>query len=141
MPAPRGKFIWYDVMTNDTKASTAFYSDVIGWQAQEYPMADNRTYTVFSKGPMMVAGLMAISDELRAEGVKPCWSGYIASDSVDTDAARRRDPEWPHGSPGRHLDRAGARPARRSFRHGQREELSGRASVITDRCSRCRSRS
>jgi len=30
MPAPRGKFIWYDVMTSDTKAGTAFYSDVIG---------------------------------------------------------------------------------------------------------------
>jgi len=36
MPAPRGKFIWYDVMTHDTKAAAAFYSDVIGWNAQEW---------------------------------------------------------------------------------------------------------
>ena len=28
MPAPRGTFIWYDVMTHDTKAAAAFYSDV-----------------------------------------------------------------------------------------------------------------
>lgn len=88
MPAPRGNFIWYDVMTTDTKAATAFYTDVIGWQAQEHAMADNRSYTVFSKGPAMVAGLMALPEAACAEGVKPCWSGYIATDDVDTDVAR-----------------------------------------------------
>src|SRR5262249_8689879 len=88
MSAPRGKFIWYDVMTSDTKAATAFYSDVIGWDAQEHAMPDNRTYTVFSKGPAMVAGLMAIPEELCADGAKPCWSGYVATDNVDADAAR-----------------------------------------------------
>src|SRR5262249_11496024 len=88
MSAPRGTFIWYDVMTSDTNAATAFYSDVIGWNAQEHAMPDNRTYTVFSKGPAMVAGLMAIPDELRAEGARPCWSGYVSSDDVDADATR-----------------------------------------------------
>src|SRR5262249_19277598 len=88
MTTPRGKFIWYDVMTSDTKAATAFYRDVIGWDAQEHVMPDNRTYTVFSKGPAMVAGLMAIPDELRAAGASPRWSGYVASDDVDTDATR-----------------------------------------------------
>ena len=88
MTTPRGKFIWYDVMTSDTKAATAFYRDVIGWDAQEHVMPDNGTYTVFSKGPAMVAGLMAIPEPLCAAGAKPCWSGYIASDDVDTDAAR-----------------------------------------------------
>jgi uncharacterized protein len=86
--APRGKFIWYDVMTSDTKAATSFYKHVIGWDAQEHDMPDNHSYTVFSKGPTMVAGLMAIPEPLRAEGAKPCWSGYIASDDVDADAAR-----------------------------------------------------
>ena len=88
MSASRGTFIWYDVMTSDTKAATAFYSDVIGWDAQDHAMPDNRTYTVFSKGPAMVAGLMAIPDELCVEGARPCWSGYVASDDVDTDAKR-----------------------------------------------------
>src|SRR5262249_19238253 len=88
MPAPRGKFIWYDVMTHDTKAAAAFYSDVIGWDAQEHQIPDNRIYTVFSKGPTMVAGLMEIPDALRAEDAKPCWSGYIGPDAVDADAAR-----------------------------------------------------
>src|SRR5262249_30306010 len=88
MSAPSGKFIWYDVMTSDTKAATAFYSQVMGWDAQEHAMPDNRTYTVFSKGPAVVAGLMGIPEELCAEGAKPCWSGYVATDNVDADAAR-----------------------------------------------------
>ena len=86
MPASRGKFIWYDVMTTDTKAAAKFYCDVIGWSAQEHPMVDGGTYTVFSKGAVMVAGLMAIPDPVRAEGVPPCWSGYISVDDVDADA-------------------------------------------------------
>src|SRR5215471_21415181 len=86
MPASRGKFIWYDVMTTDTKAAAKFYCDVIGWSAQEHPIVDGGTYTVFSKGAVMVAGLMAIPDPVRAEGVPPCWSGYISVDDVDADA-------------------------------------------------------
>jgi uncharacterized protein len=88
MPAPRGKFIWYDVMTSDTKAATAFYSQVVGWDAQEHAMPDNRTYTVFSKGPAMVAGLMAIPEALSAAGARPRWSGYVATDDVDAEAQR-----------------------------------------------------
>jgi len=88
MPAPRGKFIWYDVMTTDTKAAAKFYSAVIGWNAHEHEMAHGETYTVFSEGPTMVAGLMAIPEAMRAEGAKPCWSGYVASNDVDADTAR-----------------------------------------------------
>jgi uncharacterized protein len=88
MATPRGKFIWYDVMTNDTKAGASFYSDVIGWNAQEHVMPDNNTYTVFSKGPVMVAGLMTLPEPVRAQGARPCWSGYVAVDDVDADVAR-----------------------------------------------------
>ena len=88
MPTPRGKFIWYDVMTTDTKAAAKFYSDVIGWSTQEHPMADGGSYTVFSKGPTMVAGLMAIPNEMRAQGVAPCWSGYVSTDDVDAEVKR-----------------------------------------------------
>ena len=92
MTTPRGKFIWYDVMTTDTKAAAKFYSDVIGWKAQEHPMADGSSYTIFSSGPAMVAGLMAIPEPMCAEGVPPCWSGYIGVDDVDADESVRGQP-------------------------------------------------
>jgi len=88
MPTPRGTFIWYDVMTTDTQAAATFYSHVIGWDAHERVMADDRIYTVFSQGQEIAAGLMAIPEALYAEGAVPCWSGYIATDNVDADVAR-----------------------------------------------------
>jgi predicted enzyme related to lactoylglutathione lyase len=86
--ASHGKFIWYDVMTTDTKAAAKFYGDVIGWTTQEHPMQGGGSYTIFSKGAVMVAGLMAIPDEVRAQGVPPCWSGYVSTDDVDAEAKR-----------------------------------------------------
>jgi uncharacterized protein len=88
MSTPHGRFIWYDVMTTDKKAATAFYGDIIGWDACEKEIADGHTYTVFSKGRAMAAGLMAIPEATKAEGATPCWFGYIATGDVDADAAR-----------------------------------------------------
>jgi uncharacterized protein len=36
----------------------------------------------------MVAGLMAIPELMRAEGVPPSWSGYVGVDDVDAEAER-----------------------------------------------------
>jgi len=82
-----GKFIWYDVMSNDTKASRAFYAKALGWSAREAGMG-NGPYTLFSADVVDVGGLIAISDEARKRGVPPCWNGYIAVDDVDDYAAR-----------------------------------------------------
>jgi predicted enzyme related to lactoylglutathione lyase len=95
-----GKFIWYDVMTTDTKAAESFYRSVIGWTAKDSGVPD-RSYTLFSAGPTMVAGLMPIPVDARATGVPPCWTGSVAVDDVDAFAARvktaggsiRRPPE------------------------------------------------
>jgi predicted enzyme related to lactoylglutathione lyase len=83
----QGKFIWYDVMTTDTKAAESFYKRVIGWSAQDSGMGD-RSYTLFSMGPTMVGGLMPITEEARKMGVPPCWTGYVAVDNVDDYAKR-----------------------------------------------------
>jgi len=82
-----GKFVWYDVMTSNTKAAESFYRSVIGWDAKDSGMTD-RSYTIFSLGPRMVCGLMPVPEEARAKGVRPHWSGYIAVDDVDAFAER-----------------------------------------------------
>jgi uncharacterized protein len=88
MPSPRGNFIWYDVMATDTKAAADFYTRVVGWTAQEFPMGEGRVYTILSHGSVMVAGLMALPPEAASMGMKPCWSGYVAVDDVDADVRR-----------------------------------------------------
>jgi uncharacterized protein len=87
MSKNHGTFVWYDVMTSDSKAAQSFYQGVIGWDAKDSGMAD-RSYTILSVGPTMVGGLMPIPEEARAMGAGPTWMGYIGVDDVDAYAAR-----------------------------------------------------
>ncbi len=50
MSKTHGKFVWYDVMTSDTKPAESFYRSVIGWDAKDSGMTD-RSYTILSMGP------------------------------------------------------------------------------------------
>jgi predicted enzyme related to lactoylglutathione lyase len=87
MSDTHGKFVWYDLMTSDTKAAQSFYRSVIGWDAKDSGMTD-RSYTILSMGPTMVGGLMPVPEDARNAGVRPAWMGYIGVDDVDACAKR-----------------------------------------------------
>jgi uncharacterized protein len=87
MPSSHGTFVWYDVMTSDTKAAESFYHKVIGWDAKDSGMPDV-SYTLLSMGPAMVGGLMPIPEDARKAGVGPMWMGYIGVNDVDAYAKR-----------------------------------------------------
>jgi len=75
------KFFWYDIMTTDTKAAQKFYSDVVGWGAQDSGVP-NSNYTLLTVGGRGVAGLMPIPEEARKAGAGPCWMGYVGVEDV-----------------------------------------------------------
>ncbi|HEY1394231.1 MAG TPA: VOC family protein [Methylibium sp.] len=75
-------FFWYDVTTRDPKAAAAFYSSVMGWAAQDSGVP-GQTYTIFSKGPNPIGGLMSFPEGSPPTGVQSCWTGYIGVDDVD----------------------------------------------------------
>ncbi|MBV9248770.1 MAG: VOC family protein [Acetobacteraceae bacterium] len=87
MPNQPARFVWYELITTDPQAAISFYKAAIGWDAQDFEMAD-LTYTILSAGPERVGGLMPIPEEARAMGVPPCWTGYIAVDDVDAYVTR-----------------------------------------------------
>lgn len=87
MATEANQFVWYELMTTDAEAATAFYQAVIGWDAQDSGMPDMR-YTILNAGHAPVAGLMALPGPLLDVGVHPHWIGYIAVDDVDAAAAR-----------------------------------------------------
>jgi predicted enzyme related to lactoylglutathione lyase len=87
MSTLHGQFVWYDLMTTDTEAATAFYRKVIGWDAQDAGLPD-RSYTVLSTGKIPMGGLMQLPQADRDAGGRPGWSGYILADDVDAYAAR-----------------------------------------------------
>jgi len=84
-----GRFTWYELMTTDVKAATAFYAKVMGWAAWDASLP-GRPYVLFSDGPNAVGGLMNLPEDARQAGVNPNWLGYVETTDVDAAADRVR---------------------------------------------------
>jgi predicted enzyme related to lactoylglutathione lyase len=87
MPNSHNNFVWYDLMTTDTKAAEAFYSSVVGWRAQDSGMPD-RSYIILHVKETPIGGLMPIPPEAGAAGARPMWNSYVGVDDVDAFAER-----------------------------------------------------
>lgn len=85
MSDDQGRFVWYELLSNDPKAAERFYGAVVGWTAKDFemPAPTGSPYTILSAGEAAVAGLMEMPEEPRKQGMPPNWSGYIAVDDVD----------------------------------------------------------
>jgi predicted enzyme related to lactoylglutathione lyase len=79
-----GRFVWQELMTEDTAAAATFYSKVVGWHAQ--PSAADPSYTQFGIGSGYYAGMMRVPEEARAMGAKPQWLPYIGVADVEATA-------------------------------------------------------
>lgn len=77
-----GRFVWYELLTSDLKAAEAFYTSVVGWRMNDSGIPGMQ-YTLIFVGDSMMGGAMALTDEMRAMEVPPCWSGYIGVDDLD----------------------------------------------------------
>lgn len=81
----KGRFVWYDLMTNDVKGAQAFYTETIGWKTEGWEQGD---YTMWKAGDTMLGGVMELPPELAQGGVPPHWIAYVAVDDVDAAAKR-----------------------------------------------------
>jgi predicted enzyme related to lactoylglutathione lyase len=82
MPIPplRGRFVWHELMTTDTKSAAAFYTKLVGWKTK--PFDQNPGYTMFTVESRPMAGLMALP-----EPDSPLtWLAYIGTPNVDETA-------------------------------------------------------
>jgi uncharacterized protein len=84
MPAQshRGRFVWHELLTTDTKAAEGFFTKVVGWNAKPF----DQSYTLFLTGKQNRAGLMALPAEAKAMGAPPHWESYVAVPNVDESA-------------------------------------------------------
>lgn len=75
-------FFWYELMTNDMPAASAFYEKVVGWKAVAF--AGGADYTVFQiGGDRGVAGSMKLPEHMAQQNVPPHWVGYIHVPDVE----------------------------------------------------------
>jgi predicted enzyme related to lactoylglutathione lyase len=79
-----GRFLWYELMTTDTKAAKAFYAKVMGWEPRD--AAPGMAYTLFTVGGEAICGLTDLRDDARRAGAPPKWIGYVGVDDVDAAA-------------------------------------------------------
>jgi hypothetical protein len=77
----RGRFVWHELMTTDTKAAGAFYSKATAWKTQAWDKDPSYTLIVSGSGPF--GGLRTLPDAARAAG--PHWLPYIFSPDLDAD--------------------------------------------------------
>ena len=88
----QGTFIWYELMPTDAPSAVEFYTKVVGWTAKDSGMP-GYDYTILGIPgyDMGVAGVMQLTDEMKAKGVPPNWAGYVAVDDVDAMAQKFAD--------------------------------------------------
>ena len=78
-----GEFCWNELITSDTGAAKAFYSELFGWDSSEMDMGDT-AYTMFRaagapEGPEgMVAGMM----QSPMPEMPPFWLSYVMVEDV-----------------------------------------------------------
>ncbi len=87
MPSTPSHFVWYELMTSDVGAAARFYGAVIGWQSQDSG-TPGMDYRLWSIAGTAIGGLMTIPTEAAANGMRPCWLGYVAVTDIDAAITR-----------------------------------------------------
>jgi len=83
-----GEFCWVDLAVKDVDAATAFYGDLIGWEAKSAgPVDEAGGYGFFAYKGKMVAGY----GPTQSEHQPPAWSSYITVADIDETTARVRE--------------------------------------------------
>lgn len=78
-----GAFSWNELMTTDPAAAAKFYTELFGWETEDFPMGD-MNYTVLKVDGKPVGGIMPTPDE--CQGMPPMWSIYLTTKDVDATA-------------------------------------------------------
>ncbi|MBQ4846647.1 VOC family protein [Pseudoalteromonas sp. MMG005] len=77
---------WHELASKDVAASTSFYTQLLGWEAEIMPMGESQ-YTLFSVNSEPVAGLMEMTSEWD-ESITPHWMIYFSVRSCDAMVAQ-----------------------------------------------------
>ena len=83
---PRGRFVWFDLMTTDPDKAIGFYTKVAGWGTA--PWEGPMPYTMWMNSGAPIGGVMQLPPEA---GAPPHWIGYISTPDTDATAKQATD--------------------------------------------------
>jgi predicted enzyme related to lactoylglutathione lyase len=77
----QGEFCWRELMTSDSAAAFAFYSELFGWKIlNEMDMGPIGTYRVFGVGETQLGGMMTTP---KGAPMPPMWLYYTGTSDLD----------------------------------------------------------
>jgi predicted enzyme related to lactoylglutathione lyase len=78
-----GDFCWMELSTTDQNAAKGFYSAILGWTANDFPMGPDEVYTMFLLSGRTAGAAYTMRAEERSQGVPPHWNLYVCVSSAD----------------------------------------------------------
>jgi predicted enzyme related to lactoylglutathione lyase len=87
---PRGRFVWYDLMTSDPQAAKSFYTELIGWGTAPWE-GGPAPYTLWTNRETPIGGVMDLPEDAKAAGAPSHWLAYV--DVADTEATATKAKE------------------------------------------------
>jgi predicted enzyme related to lactoylglutathione lyase len=76
-----GKFVWFELVSEDTQQSKAFYAEVLGWKVEPFPMGQHSYDMIYANDRMI--GSFAIP---RGNRQPAHWISYVSVEDVDSTA-------------------------------------------------------
>jgi uncharacterized protein len=75
---PRGRFVWFELLTSDPDAAPGFYSPVTGWGTAPFP--GPTPYTMWTSDGVPLGGMMKLPTDTKSP---PHWLAHISTPNVD----------------------------------------------------------
>lgn len=84
---PKGRFVWYDLLTPDPDAAISFYTELLGWGTDIFAGAD-KPYTMWTNNGAPIGGVMQLPEGAAAP---PNWLAYVSSPDLHKTVERARE--------------------------------------------------
>jgi uncharacterized protein len=85
-PKPRGRFVWFDLMTTDPAKAVEFYTNLAGWGTTEWEGPNK--YTMWTNSTVPIGGVMTLPQGVTAP---PHWLAYISTPDIDATVKQATD--------------------------------------------------
>jgi len=82
---PTGRFVWYELHTNDPESAVRYYMSLLGWGTTVWEGGPT-PYTMWTNRDVPVAGLLPLQEHTGSLATRPGWLPYIGVPEVDAAA-------------------------------------------------------
>jgi uncharacterized protein len=84
----QGSHVWYELITPDPEGAKAFYDAVVGWSVGERAPVEHDYRMIVRSDGGNAGGVLRLTDDMRQQGMKPAWLGYVGVEDVDAAVAK-----------------------------------------------------